>query len=123
MVFDPPTHVSTGRAAESGLVGLTEHRLILLRHGETEWSKTGKHTSRTELDLTPHGRGQAQAAADTLSQMALQDPYVVCSPRVRAQTTAELAGLSALMSRALPAKAAKVSAAQPSSLPDRVSLG
>ena len=94
MVFDPPTHVSTGRAAESGLVGLTEHRLILLRHGETEWSKTGKHTSRTELDLTPHGRGQAQAAADTLRQMALQDPYVVCSPRVRAQTTAELAGLT-----------------------------
>ena len=75
-------------------MALTEHRLILLRHGETEWSKTGKHTSRTELDLTPHGRGQAQAAADTLSQMALQDPYVVCSPRVRAQTTAELAGLT-----------------------------
>lgn len=75
-------------------MGLTEHRLILLRHGETEWSKTGKHTSRTELELTAHGRGQAQAAADTLSQMALQDPYVVCSPRVRAQTTAELAGLT-----------------------------
>lgn len=81
-------------AAESFGVALTEHRLILLRHGETEWSKTGKHTSRTELDLTPHGRGQAQAAADTLSQMALRDPYVVCSPRVRAQTTAELAGLT-----------------------------
>lgn len=75
-------------------MALTEHRLILLRHGETEWSKTGKHTSRTELDLTPHGRGQAQDAADTLSQMALRDPYVVCSPRVRAQTTAELAGLT-----------------------------
>ena len=93
-MFDPHTPVAAPGAAESVGVALTEHRLILLRHGETEWSKTGKHTSRTELDLTPHGRGQAQAAADTLSQMALQDPYVVCSPRVRAQTTAELAGLT-----------------------------
>jgi len=93
-LFDPHTPVAAPGAAESVGVALTEHRLILLRHGETEWSKTGKHTSRTELDLTPHGRGQAQAAADTLSQMALQDPYVVCSPRVRAQTTAELAGLT-----------------------------
>lgn len=94
IVFDPPTPVCTARAAESTLVGLTEHRLILLRHGETEWSKSGKHTSRTELELTERGRGQAQAAAETLRQMALQDPYVVCSPRVRAQTTAELAGLT-----------------------------
>lgn len=93
-MFDPHTPVAAPGAAESVGVALTEHRLILLRHGETEWSKTGKHTSRTELDLTPHGRGQAQAAADTLSQMALRDPYVVCSPRVRAQTTAELAGLT-----------------------------
>ena len=93
-MFDPPTDVGTPRGAESVGVALTEHRLILLRHGETEWSKSGKHTSRTELDLTAHGRGQAQAAADTLRQMSLQDPYVVCSPRLRAQTTAELAGLT-----------------------------
>ncbi len=74
-------------------MGLTEHRLILLRHGETEWSKSGQHTSRTELELTAHGREQALAAADTLRQMNLEDPFVVSSPRVRAQTTAELAGL------------------------------
>lgn len=70
-----------------------QHRLILLRHGETEWSKSGKHTSRTELELTEHGRDQAVAAADTLKQMRLDDPFVISSPRVRARTTAELAGL------------------------------
>lgn len=74
-------------------MGLTQHRLILLRHGETEWSKSGKHTSRTELELTEHGREQALAAADTLKQMQLHDPYVISSPRIRAKTTAELANL------------------------------
>lgn len=75
-------------------MGLLQHRLILLRHGETEWSKSGKHTSTTELELTEHGRAQARAAADTLKQMELDDPYVVSSPRVRATTTADLAGLT-----------------------------
>ncbi|BBX71442.1 acid phosphatase [Mycolicibacterium psychrotolerans] len=71
-----------------------QHRLILLRHGETEWSKSGKHTGRTELELTDHGREQAAAAAETLSQLRLENPFVVSSPRLRARTTAELAGLS-----------------------------
>ncbi|AFM16204.1 fructose-2,6-bisphosphatase [Mycolicibacterium chubuense NBB4] len=85
--------MSGRRGAQSDTVGLLQHRLILLRHGETEWSKSGKHTSRTELDLTADGREQAKAAADTLVQMRLDDPYVVSSPRTRAKTTAELAGL------------------------------
>ncbi|HEY9264429.1 MAG TPA: acid phosphatase, partial [Mycobacterium sp.] len=75
-------------------MALLQHRLILLRHGETEWSKTGRHTSRTELELTDRGRGQAEAAAETLQQLRLDDPYVVCSPRKRAKVTAELAGLT-----------------------------
>ncbi|MCV7367466.1 acid phosphatase [Mycolicibacterium duvalii] len=75
-------------------MALLQHRLILFRHGETEWSRTGRHTSHTELDLTERGCGQAQAAAATLGQIALRDPYVVCSPRQRAQRTAELAGLT-----------------------------
>lgn len=74
-------------------VGLLQHRLILLRHGETEWSITGQHTSRTDLDLTDRGRRQARAAADVLEHLDLQQPYVVCSPRRRAVQTAELAGL------------------------------
>lgn len=82
------------RAAESDIVALLQHRLILLRHGETEWSKSGKHTGRTELELTDHGREQATAAAETLAQLRLADPFVVSSPRARARTTAELAGLS-----------------------------
>lgn len=69
------------------------HRLILLRHGETEWSKTGQHTSRTELDLTDEGREQARLAAGALADLQLSDPLVISSPRRRALVTAELAGL------------------------------
>ncbi len=75
-------------------MGLLEHRLFLLRHGETEWSKSGQHTSRTELDLTETGREQAKLAADTLSVLTLDNPLVVSSPRHRALVTAELAGLT-----------------------------
>jgi probable phosphoglycerate mutase len=75
-------------------VGFLQHRLILLRHGETEWSRSGKHTSRTELELTSYGRVQAAAAAETLAQLGLEDPFVVSSPRKRARITAELAGLT-----------------------------
>ncbi|MBU3707129.1 MAG: acid phosphatase [Mycobacterium sp.] len=69
------------------------HRLVLLRHGETEWSRDHKHTSRTDLDLTERGRAQAKRAAATLSGLELTDPLVICSPRKRALITAELAGL------------------------------
>jgi broad specificity phosphatase PhoE len=82
-----------GRAAESLRVGLLQHRLLLLRHGETEWSKSGRHTGRTELDLTETGREQAKLAADALAVLSLDNPLVVASPRRRAQVTAELAGL------------------------------
>lgn len=75
-------------------MSVLQHRLILLRHGETEWSKSGKHTSRTELELTPRGREQAAAAAETLQQMQLDSPFVVSSPRKRARITADLAGLT-----------------------------
>ena len=75
-------------------VSVGEHRLVLLRHGETEWSRTGKHTSTTDLDLTDVGREQARLAAGTLARLGLNDPLVVSSPRRRALVTAELAGLS-----------------------------
>ena len=75
-------------------MGLLQHRLLLLRHGETEWSKSGRHTGRTELDLTETGREQAKLAADALDVLSLDNPLVVTSPRRRAQVTAELAGLS-----------------------------
>ncbi|MFN8073635.1 MAG: acid phosphatase [Mycobacterium sp.] len=70
------------------------HRLILLRHGETEWSRDRKHTSTTDLDLTDEGRDQARLAALTLNTLGLDNPLVVSSPRRRALATAELAGLT-----------------------------
>lgn len=75
-------------------VSVGTHRLVLLRHGETEWSKTGQHTSTTDLDLTEHGREQAKLAALTVEHLALDNPLVISSPRQRALATAELAGLT-----------------------------
>ena len=71
-----------------------EHRLVLLRHGETEWSKSGQHTSTTDLELTDVGREQARLAALTMTHLDLEDPIVFSSPRRRALSTAELAGLA-----------------------------
>jgi probable phosphoglycerate mutase len=68
--------------------------LVLLRHGETEWSKSGQHTSTTDLDLTERGREQAKLAALTLEHLGLDNPLVISSPRKRALATAELAGLT-----------------------------
>lgn len=70
------------------------HRLVLLRHGETEWSRDRKHTSHTDLDLTEKGRDQARLAAITLEALDLDNPLVLSSPRRRALATAELAGLA-----------------------------
>ncbi len=75
-------------------VSVGNHRLILLRHGETEWSRDRKHTSRTDLDLTENGRQQAKLAGLTLDHLALENPLVISSPRRRALATAELAGLT-----------------------------
>jgi broad specificity phosphatase PhoE len=75
-------------------VSIEQHRLLLLRHGETEWSKSGKHTGRTDLELTETGREQAKLAAEALADLQLSDPLVVSSPRHRALVTAELAGLT-----------------------------
>ncbi|CAJ1507434.1 acid phosphatase [[Mycobacterium] burgundiense] len=71
-----------------------EHRLVLLRHGETEWSKSGQHTSTTDLDLTERGREQARLAALAIAHLDLRDALVFSSPRRRALATAELAGVA-----------------------------
>lgn len=87
-------HVWAGRAAESGDVSVERHRLLLLRHGETEWSRSGRHTSRTDPDLTETGREQAKVSTEALSALKVGNPFVVSSPRRRALATAELAGLT-----------------------------
>jgi broad specificity phosphatase PhoE len=80
--------------AESIGMGVESHRLVLLRHGETEWSKSGQHTGHTDLDLTDHGRAQAAAAAPAVADLQLVNPKVISSPLRRAVLTAELAGLT-----------------------------
>ncbi|MCX6484301.1 MAG: acid phosphatase [Mycobacterium sp.] len=70
------------------------HRLVLFRHGETEWTRTRQHTSTTDIDLIDDGREQARLAATTLERLGLDNPMVISSPRKRALVTAELAGLT-----------------------------
>jgi broad specificity phosphatase PhoE len=65
--------------------------LILLRHGQTEWSKAGKHTGRTDIPLTAQGAASAAALAPMLAKR--QIVAVFTSPASRAVRTAELAGL------------------------------
>ena len=66
--------------------------LILLRHGETEWSLDGKHTGRTDLPLTARGEAAAKALEPVLSHRGVV--AVFTSPARRAVTTAAFAGLS-----------------------------
>ena len=65
--------------------------LILLRHGQTEWSKAGKHTGRTDIPLTTVGAASAASLAPMLAKR--QVVAVFTSPASRAVTTAELANL------------------------------
>jgi probable phosphoglycerate mutase len=65
--------------------------VVLVRHGETPWSASGRHTSYTEVDLTAAGERQARALGAALAVRSTA--AVLCSPRRRALRTAELAGL------------------------------
>ncbi len=64
--------------------------LWLVRHGETEWSLNGKHTSVTDLPLTEHGRQRAVELKEFLAGRQFAAVYV--SPRQRARETCEMAG-------------------------------
>jgi broad specificity phosphatase PhoE len=64
--------------------------IVLVRHGETEWSASGRHTSRTDLPLTERGRERASALAGELAGRRFS--IVLCSPLRRARETCELAG-------------------------------
>ncbi len=65
--------------------------LYLIRHGETKWSLSGRHTGRTDLALTAHGEDQARTLVPTLS--AIRFAHVFTSPLRRARQTCDLAGL------------------------------
>ena len=68
---------------------------MLLRHGETEWSRSGQHTGRTDIPLTPHGEQLARASGALVADYHFV--LTLCSPLQRARRTAELAGLRAVV--------------------------
>lgn len=72
---------------------MTRGELWLVRHGETEWSATGRHTSATDLALTPEGERKAAA----VERMLAGKPFalVLASPLRRALETCRLAGYNA----------------------------
>jgi probable phosphoglycerate mutase len=71
------------------MVGVAE--IVLVRHGETQWSAVGRHTSRTDLALTSAGEAQARTLGSALAGRTFA--AVLVSPRARARETARLAGL------------------------------
>jgi broad specificity phosphatase PhoE len=64
--------------------------IVLVRHGETEWSRAGRHTGRTDVPLTEEGRRQASALGAALRQRPFA--LVLTSPLSRAKETCRLAG-------------------------------
>lgn len=73
----------------------------IVRHGETEWSRSGQHTGVTDLELTDIGKDQARALGDRLRDAGLS--LVLTSASRRARETAELAGFGAGRSPGAPA--------------------
>ncbi len=67
--------------------------IYLARHGETEWSKSGQHTGRTDLPLTSKGEADARKIGTRLTGITFS--HVFSSPLIRAKRTAELAGFTA----------------------------
>ena len=64
--------------------------MVVVRHGETEWSRTGRHTGRSDIPLTENGERQARAVGGALR--GREFALVVSSPLIRARETARLAG-------------------------------
>jgi probable phosphoglycerate mutase len=67
--------------------------VVLVRHGETAWSRSGQHTGSTDIPLTPEGEQSARRLAPLLA--ALRFSQVLTSPLQRARRTCELAGFAA----------------------------
>ncbi len=70
----------------------TRPDLWLVRHGETDWARLGRHTGRTDIPLTERGRSQARAVAAKLAGATFTK--VLSSPLSRALDTARLAGFA-----------------------------
>lgn len=76
----------------TGAPVVPEGRIVLVRHGKTEWSESGQHTGTTDIPLTDHGEAEAGTLAARLS--GFDFGLVLSSPRQRARRTAEIAGFS-----------------------------
>ncbi|MGZ4248662.1 MAG: histidine phosphatase family protein, partial [Solirubrobacteraceae bacterium] len=63
--------------------GSNKPEILLVRHGETEWSLSGQHTSHTDLPLTENGRRKAGPLRDALATRSFA--LVLCSPLRRAR--------------------------------------
>jgi broad specificity phosphatase PhoE len=70
----------------------SRHELWIVRHGETEWSLSGNHTSRTDLELTAEGERRAAAVGEALRDRRFA--LVLSSPLRRALDTARIAGFN-----------------------------
>lgn len=70
-------------------------RLVLVRHGETEWSRLGRHTGRTDLALTSKGEAEARLVTGTLESWSFAASY--SSPLQRAVETARIAGFDPVL--------------------------
>jgi broad specificity phosphatase PhoE len=66
--------------------------VVVVRHGQTEWSRSGQHTGVTDLPLLPEGEDQGRTLGTALARWSFAEVWV--SPRQRARRTAELAGLT-----------------------------
>ncbi|MGD0380290.1 MAG: histidine phosphatase family protein [Acidimicrobiales bacterium] len=89
----PSGSSSSSSARTPGGDGPTPPRLVVVRHGATEWSRSGRHTGRTDLPLLDEGRRQAEELGRRLAghDFAL----VLTSPLERARQTCEIAGFGA----------------------------
>ncbi len=69
----------------------SKQRIVFVRHGQTEWALSGKHTGRTDIPLTEQGQQQAKAVASLLQNFCFEKAFV--SPLQRAKNTFILSGL------------------------------
>lgn len=69
-------------------------RVLLVRHGETAWSRSGRHTGRTDVPLDPRGEAQAVAVGEAVRRAGWHFDLVLTSPLRRAAGTCSLAGLA-----------------------------
>jgi broad specificity phosphatase PhoE len=68
--------------------------VVVIRHGETEWSRTHRHTGRTDVPLTPYGEAQVRQLRRCLIQLGIRFAHVWTSPLRRASDTCALAGFA-----------------------------